>query len=130
MNHHQRSKSWLLYRMISSLINALEGECFCLREISFNVNQLLALLLLHVFIRYFILYFVVGYLFICLSGIFLLHFVAACLFLCPLLFNLILMLLLYFCLFINHVNKVIILGAFAYYVKKIISIFVIFFVIF
>ena len=30
----------LLYGRISSLMNALEGECFCLREIFTNVNKL------------------------------------------------------------------------------------------
>ena len=38
--------SCLLYCMISSMMNALEGECFCLREISPNIHKLLALLLL------------------------------------------------------------------------------------
>ena len=32
--------SCLLYRMVSSLMNALEGECLCLCEISINVNKL------------------------------------------------------------------------------------------
>ena len=46
--------SCLLYRMVSSLMNTLEGECFCHREISINVNKLLVVLLsLVLFIRYF-----------------------------------------------------------------------------
>ena len=66
---------------------------FRLREISINVNKLLAVLLLPVF----------------LSAFFILHFVVACLFLYPLLFYFSkLMLLLYFCLFFDHVNKPII----------------------
>ena len=36
--------------MVSSLMNALEGECLCLREISINVNKLLAVLLLRVYL--------------------------------------------------------------------------------
>ena len=43
-----------LYRMISSLLNALEGKRFYFREISINVKKLPALLLLHVFIRFFL----------------------------------------------------------------------------
>ena len=81
---------------------ALEGECFCLREISINVNKLLALLLLHFFIRFFIL-----------------HFVLDCLLLNSL--------LLYFSTdFINDVNKPIIFvsGAFVDHFKNTISIFV------
>ena len=40
--------SYLLYRMLSSLVNTLDGECLALREISINVNNLLAVLLLPV----------------------------------------------------------------------------------
>ena len=55
--------SCLLCPTISRLMNALEGECFCLREISINVNRLLILLLLHVFILVFIRHFFIGCLF-------------------------------------------------------------------
>ena len=87
---------------VSSLMNALVWECF--REISINVNKL------------FIMYFV--YIRPC-------RIVVACLFLCPLSFG-IKTLLLYFCLFVNHVNKPIIFvfTAFVYYFKNTISIFV------
>ena len=44
-----------LYRRLNSRINALEGECLCLREISINRNNLFAVLFLSVylFIRFF-----------------------------------------------------------------------------
>ena len=42
--------SCLLYRRVRSLMDALEAEFFCLREISIYVNKLLAVLLLYVFI--------------------------------------------------------------------------------
>ena len=47
--------SRFLYRRVSSLMNALEGEYFCIRDISLNVNKLLVVLFLYAFIR-FILY--------------------------------------------------------------------------
>ena len=100
--------SCLLYRSESSLMNALEGECFCLREIPINVPKLLAVLLLpvYLFVRFFILHFVGAYL----------------------LFNplFLMMLLLYFYLFLDHVNKptIIVIGAFVFYFKNTISIFV------
>ena len=55
----------LLYRRVRSLMKGLEEECFCLREISGNVNKLLAVLLLYVFIcfLYYTLLLVVHYLF-------------------------------------------------------------------
>ena len=95
--------------MVSSLMCALEEEYICLREISINVNKLLAVLLLPVlFIRY--------YTALC-----------CCLFasLSPFIFFFILMLL-YFCLFVDHVNKPInfVFGAFFYNFKNTISIFV------
>ena len=48
--------SCLLYGMVSSLMNAFEREYLCLFDISVNVNQLLALLLLpvYLFIRFFV----------------------------------------------------------------------------
>ena len=97
----------LLEARLRSLMNVLEGECFCLCEISINVDKLLAVLFLYVFIHYFILHFVVGCLLLNLSFF-------------------ILMLLLYFCLFINHVSKFIIFvfGAFVYHFKNTISIFI------
>ena len=80
----------LLYRMISSQMNALEGECFCLREISINVNScwhccccmFYSFFILHLLL---IVYFLIPFYFL------------------PLMW-------LYFCLFINHVNKSIIFG--------------------
>ena len=89
-------------------MNALEGECSCFREISINVNKLLAVLLLYIFSVFFILHFAVGYLLLDLSFF-------------------ILMLLLYFRLFINPVNKAIIFvfRAFLNHFKHTISIFVI-----
>ena len=88
LNHHYHILSCLLYRRARSLLNTLEAECFCLHEISINVNKLLAVLLLLLYV-----------------------------YICFLLLNLpffILMLLLYFSLFIDHVNKFIIFvfGAF------------------
>ena len=82
-----------LYRIISSLMNALGVECFCLCEISINVNKLFIVIfvfylhcLLHVY---------------CLIPFFIL-FVVACLLVY---FFFILILLLYSCLFVDHVNK-------------------------
>ena len=99
--------SRLLYSMISSLMNALVGECFWLREIFINVNKLLALMLFHIRFLYCTLLLVVY-------------------FLIPFLFFLVPTLLLYICLFDNLVNKLIIFvfGAFAYNFKNTISIFV------
>ena len=79
--------SCFLYRMLSNLMNALDGECFCFLKISINVNKLLALLLFHVLsvFLYCTLLLVVN-------------------FLMPFYFFFLRMLL-YFCLFINHVNK-------------------------
>ena len=37
------------YRIVNSLLNALDGEYFCFREISINLNKLLELLLLPVY---------------------------------------------------------------------------------
>ena len=42
--------SCLLYCRVSSLMNSLEEECVCLREISTNVNKLFTLLLLVYFV--------------------------------------------------------------------------------
>ena len=56
--------SCLLYRMVSSIINALEREYLCLLEICINVNKFLAVLLLAVY---------------CTSIFFILHFVVVCL---------------------------------------------------
>ena len=95
--------SCLLYRMVSSLLNALEAECFCLCEISIIVNKLLAVLLLPVlFIRYFLyctflspVYFLI---------LLFLYWCCCCLFtsLSPFF---ILKLLLYFWLFVDHVTS-------------------------
>ena len=62
-----------LYRMVSSLMNALVGECLCLKEISINANKLLAVFLLpvYLFIRF----------------LYVLHFVVVCLLLNPFFFN-------------------------------------------
>ena len=105
----------LLYPVISSLLNALEGECFCFCELSINVNKLLALLLLHVFIRFF--YTALCYwLFISKSlFIFLYCTLLLVVYLFVPLFFLILTVLLYFCLLVNHVNKPLI---FVYYFKN------------
>ena len=87
--------------MVSGLVNVLVEECLCLREISVKVNKLLGVLLLpvYLFIRFY----------------FILYFVVACLLLYPPF------------LIVNHVNKPIIFdfGAFVYYFKNTISIFVI-----
>ena len=58
--------SCLLYRMTSNLVDALEREYLCLRKISINVHKWLSVLLLpvYLFIRYFILHFVVAFLFL------------------------------------------------------------------
>ena len=56
--------SYLLYCRVGSLMNALEGICLCLREISINVNKLLAMLLLLVYLI--------------IRFISILHFVVAC----------------------------------------------------
>ena len=69
--------SCLLYLRVSSLMNAVQEECLCLREISINVNKLL----------------------LC----------CCCLFTCWSAFFFILILLIYFCLFVNYVNKPIVL---------------------
>ena len=95
--------------MASSLMKALEGECLQFHEISIILNKLLAGLLLpvYLFIRFF--YTAPCYcLFTSLSPFF------------------ILMLLLYFCLFVDHINKPIIFAfeAFVYHFKNTISIFV------
>ena len=102
-----RTLSCFLCRKMRSLMNALEAECFCLREISINVNKFLVVLLFYIFISFFILHFVVG--FLLLNH----HFF-------------VLMLLLHICFFINHVNKSIIFVfvAFVYHFKNTISIFV------
>ena len=98
--------SWLFYDMVSSLINTLRGECLCLREIYINVNKLLAVLLLLVYPLFF-------YCTLLLPAKFFIPFF-------------ILMLLPYFCLFVVHVNKTIILvfEAFVYHFKNTIFIFV------
>ena len=91
-------------------MNALEGECLCLRERSINVNNLLEVLLLAVlFICYFFM----------LILLLLVYFFITLFF--------ILMLLLYFCLFVDQVNKrfIFLFGAFVYHFKNIIFIFVI-----
>ena len=48
--------SCLLYRKVISLMMALEEECLCLHEISINVNKLLAVLLLPVYLYIHFLY--------------------------------------------------------------------------
>ena len=54
--------SCLLYRRVYSLMNAPEGGCLCLREISVNVNELFTFFLavlwlpVYLFIRFFILH--------------------------------------------------------------------------
>ena len=63
----------LLNCRLNSVINALEGEYICLRDISINVNKLLAVQCCYC-------------MFTCLSAFFILHFVVACLFLNPFLF--------------------------------------------
>ena len=112
--------SCLLYRMVSRLVNALGGEYLCLRKISINVNKL--------FIVIFVFYL------LCPCSV-----VVACLLVYPiflytdvvvdcfLLYSFfILMLLLYFCLFIDHVNKPImfVFGAFLCHFNNTIFIFV------
>ena len=73
--------SYLSYRIFSSVMNVLEGECLCLLEISINVNKLLAVLLLPVYPLFFILHFVV----VCLllNIFFYIYVVVACLLLYP-----------------------------------------------
>ena len=90
-------------------MNALEEECLCLCDILINVNKLLAVLLLSVYL--FIYFFYAA--------------LCCCLFTSSFPFF-ILMLLLYFCLFIDHVNKQIIFvfGAFVYQLNNTISIMV------
>ena len=124
--------SCLLYRVVSSLMNTLEGEYLCLREIPINVNKLLAVLLLHVLFNE------------CTwRGISLpsrnpykckqiaCSFIVACFvymlfFILHLLLFVYFFILFYFCLFIDHVNKPIILvfAACVYHFKNTISIFV------
>ena len=93
--------SCLLYRVVSSLMNTLEGEYLCLREIPINVNKLLAVLLLHVLFICYFLY-------------------------CTLLLFVYFFILFYFCLFIDHINKLIIIvfAACVYHFKNTISIFI------
>ena len=105
--------SCLSYRIVSGLMNELEEECLCLREISIDVNKLLAVLMWPIYF-------------------FILHFVVACLLLNPLFLLMLLLLiyllfipffilmLLYFCLFFVYY----LLRAFVYHFKKTISIFV------
>ena len=116
--------SCLLYSMVSSLMSELDGECLLIREIFIFVNKSLAVLLLPVlFIRYFLysafllpVYFLIT--------LFLLFYWCCCLFtsLPP---YFILKLLLYFCLFVDHVNKPIIFvfGAYIYHLRNTISTF-------
>ena len=52
----------------------------------YKCKQAAGIVVVACFYPFFILHFVVGGLFICLSSIFILHFVAACLFLCPFIF--------------------------------------------
>ena len=87
------------------IVHIYEGKA--LREISINVNKLFAVL--YAFIRFF----------------FILNFVIVCLL--PNIPFFIMMLLLYFCLYIKHVNKSItfVFKAFVYHFKSTISIFVI-----
>ena len=93
--------SWLfLYRRISSLMNALEGECLCLCEMSINVYRFFMLLLFEYFV------------YVCLGSV-----IVACLLVYSLVYTevvdacllsypfFILRLLVYFCLFVDHVNK-------------------------
>ena len=94
--------SCLLYRRVSSLINALKREYLCPCEISINVNKLFTVI--------FVLRLRCPY-----------SAVVACLFLNPFF---ILMLLLYFCLLVKHVNKsiIIIFEAFVCHFNNTISI--------
>ena len=92
--------------IVSTLMNALEGGCLCLREISINVNKLLTVLLLPVYclIPFFVLMQLLVYFFIAFF---------------------ILMLLQYFCLLVDHVNQpIFVFGASVYHIKNTISIFV------
>ena len=97
------------YRRLSSLMHVLQGDCFWLCEIFTNVSKLLALLLLHIFFGFFL---------FC-TLLLVVYFLISFYFFLPIL-------LLYFCWFINHVNKSIIflLVAFVYYFRNTISIFV------
>ena len=83
--------SCLLFSRVSSLMNALEGKWFCLREIFINVNKFFTLLLLCVYIAY-----------VVLAVLLLLVYKQYSL--CR-----ILVLLPYFCLFVDDVNKSIVL---------------------
>ena len=102
--------SCLFYPMISSLTNALEGGCFCLRQLFYKCKQAAGLVVVACFYPFF----------------FILHFVIGCLFFRPLIFFFILTFLLYLCLLVNHVNKPIIFvfRALVYYFQNTISIFV------
>ena len=74
----------LLYGTVRSLMNALAVECLCLHEISIHVNKLLVVLLLFLYCNLLLLdYFLIPFF--------------------------ILMLLPYFCLSVDHVNKSIVL---------------------
>ena len=89
--------SCLLYRRVSSLMNALEGECLCLGEISIHVNKLFMVIFV-VYLRYPLRYSVVACLLV--YHLFYIDVVVACLLLYPFF---ILMLLLYFCLFVLYI---------------------------
>ena len=92
----------LLYRMVSSLMNAFEGEYLCLCEISLNVNKFIAVLLLAVlFIRY------LFFFFLYCTLLLLVYIFIPCL---------------YFCLFVDHVSNTIIYGAFVCHFKNTISV--------
>ena len=108
--------SCLLYRRVSCLINALEGECLCLLEISINVNKSLAELLLRVYLFFrlsLILLFVVA--FLLLNPFFILMLLLVYFFI-----SFFILMLLYFSLFVYHVNKpiIFIFGAFVKMINK------------
>ena len=103
--------SCLVYCLVSRLMNAFKGECLCLCETPININKL----------------FIVMFVFClrCPCSVVVVRLLVDPLFLhCTLLLPVyffirffILMLLLYFCLFVNHVNKPIIFvfGALVYH---------------
>ena len=94
----------------------LVGECFCLRETFINVNKLFIVYFVHVRPRRIVV--AIYPLFLYSTLLLLVYFYVRLFF--------ILTLLLYFCLFVNHVYKPIIFafGAFVHNFKNTISIFV------
>ena len=86
--------SCLLYYRLSNLKNALEGKCLYLLKVPINVNKSFTLLLLVFFV-----------------------YICTCKVVVARLLIYLLMLLLYFCLFVDHVNKfvVFVFGIFVYH---------------